>query len=124
VAVAAAQAGPDSQVQFGGATYRLLCVGCHGADGRGSPAVSRALKFRDVDLTTIALRNGGVFPAGDVAIAMTGLGDTGHARVKMAPVVAMFAEEFKSFASKIVVDELVARRIDHVVAYIESLQAE
>jgi hypothetical protein len=128
VAVAAAapsaRADDGMSAHFGGLSYRLLCVGCHGADGRGNAAVSRALKLRNTDLTIIARRNGGVFPDEEVAIAITGLGDTGHARVRMTPWAEMFADEFDAFASRMVVDELVARRIDHLVAYLESLQVD
>lgn len=110
------------QAHFGSMTYRLFCVGCHGVDGRGNPAVARALAVRSVDLTTISRRSGGEFPAGEVTIAITGLGETGHARLKMAPWAEVFAEEFKAFASAIVVDQMVDRRIEHLVSYIESIQ--
>lgn len=112
------------QAHFGNMTYRLFCVGCHGADGSGNAAVARALGLTEVDLTTIRSRNDGTFPTEDVKASIIGLDGKGHARVTMAPWVAMFADEFEAFASKVVVDELVDRRIDHLVSYIESIQAD
>ena len=110
------------EVYFGSQTFRLFCVGCHGPDGRGNAAVGRALLQPDVDLSQIARRNGGVFPAEDVATAITGLGGTGHARLKMAPWAEVFADEFDAFTARAVVNQMVERRIDHLVAYIESIQ--
>lgn len=121
---AGAQDVRDMQVHFGSQIFKLFCVGCHGVDGRGNPPVSRALMLNDVDLTTIAQRSNGDFSSDEVKSAITGLDDTGHARVKMAPWAQMFAEEFDAFAAGIAVDELVDRRLDHLVAYIESIQVE
>ena len=124
-ALAQGTGSPQSmQAHFGSMTYRLFCAGCHAPDGRGNEAVSRALGFRSVDLTTIRSRNDGVFASEDVARAILGADGLGHARVKMAPWASMFAEEFKSFASRVAVDQLVDRRIDHLVAYIESIQTD
>jgi mono/diheme cytochrome c family protein len=43
--------------------YRAHCAACHGADGKGDGPVAPALNSRLPDLTTIAQRNGGTFPA-------------------------------------------------------------
>jgi cytochrome c len=43
--------------------FRSYCAPCHGADGRGGGPVAPALKAALPDLTTIAQRNGGNFPA-------------------------------------------------------------
>jgi len=52
--------------------YRAHCAPCHGADGRGSGPVAPALKDSVPDLTTIAQRNGGVFPAGRIRSMISG----------------------------------------------------
>jgi mono/diheme cytochrome c family protein len=60
--------------------YRAHCAACHGADGKGDGPVAPALSIKLPDLTTIAQRNGGVFPAervkkiiaGDEAMAAHG----------------------------------------------------
>lgn len=111
------------QVHFGRQTYRLFCAGCHGADGRGSGSVADALAFPVGDLTTIARDNGGVFPAAEVAAAIAGSSDvSGHKRLAIQPWSRMFADEFGQFAAEMAVNQLVARRIDHLVVYLEAIQ--
>lgn len=112
------------QADFGKRSYRLFCVGCHGIDGRGNGEAARALDMDVGDLTLIARRNGGVFPAEEVAAAIAGLSDTsGHKRLAMEPWTKMFAQEFRQFAQEHeAVNALVARRINHIVAYLESIQ--
>ena len=43
--------------------YRYQCATCHGVDGKGHGPVVPALSVKVPDLTTIAKRNHGVFPA-------------------------------------------------------------
>lgn len=43
--------------------FRAYCASCHGADGKGNGPVAPALNSKPSDLTTIAERNGGTFPA-------------------------------------------------------------
>ena len=43
--------------------YRSYCASCHGTEGKGDGPVAPALNSKMPDLTTIAQRNGGVFPA-------------------------------------------------------------
>ena len=117
-------AAQDLQADFGKRSYRLFCVGCHGIDGRGNGDVAEALDMEVGDLTVIARRNGGVFPASEVAAAIAGLSDTsGHRKLAMEPWAKMFAQEFRQFAEEnATVHALVARRINHLVAYLESIQ--
>ena len=42
--------------------YRGYCASCHGTEGKGDGPVAPALNSKIPDLTTIAQRNGGVFP--------------------------------------------------------------
>jgi mono/diheme cytochrome c family protein len=43
--------------------YRAYCASCHGTDAKGNGPVSPVLIAKAPDLTTIAKRNGGVFPS-------------------------------------------------------------
>lgn len=47
----------------GSITYRTYCSNCHGAEGRGDGYLANALRTAPADLTRIAARNGGDFPA-------------------------------------------------------------
>lgn len=52
--------------------YHAHCAPCHGLDGKGKGPVAPALKDPLPDLTTIAQRNGGVFPVGHVRSIIAG----------------------------------------------------
>lgn len=52
--------------------FQLYCAGCHGEDGRGSGAVADTLEKQPADLTTLARRNGGVFPRDRVIAIIDG----------------------------------------------------
>jgi mono/diheme cytochrome c family protein len=62
----AAAIGPTSasaeESDAGRLEYFSACAACHGADGKGAGALAAELKTRPADLTTLAKRNGGVFP--------------------------------------------------------------
>jgi mono/diheme cytochrome c family protein len=52
--------------------YRSYCASCHGTEGKGDGPVAPALNSKMPDLTTIAQRNGGVFPASRVNKIISG----------------------------------------------------
>ncbi|MEO1019903.1 MAG: c-type cytochrome [Pseudomonadota bacterium] len=59
VAIESAEAQDD---RFGAEEFRVSCAFCHGLNGRGSGPLAMFLTIEPADLTTIARRNGGVFP--------------------------------------------------------------
>jgi mono/diheme cytochrome c family protein len=112
------------QAQFGRSAYRLYCIGCHGADGRGNRAVAEALHLPLVDLTQLRKRNGGVFPTEEIAAAIAGTRMGGHRELMPRAWAEVFADEFERFAERLAANALVTRRIEHMVAYLESIQAD
>jgi mono/diheme cytochrome c family protein len=74
VASGAALAGSAGQetVASGSNLYRTYCQSCHGASGRGNGAVAVFLRVPPANLTQIAKRNRGTFPADQVARAIDG----------------------------------------------------
>jgi mono/diheme cytochrome c family protein len=120
---APAQEASSLQLHFGRQIYRLFCVGCHGDDGSGNGEVAVAFQIPVGDLTLIARRNGGEFPTGEVAAAIAGNSDvSGHKAFAMQPWAEMFKQEFERFAAEMAVNQLVSRRIDHLVEYLRSIQ--
>jgi mono/diheme cytochrome c family protein len=59
VAVGAAMA---ADFDVGKREYDASCATCHGLDGRGGGSFAQMLQVSMPDLTTLAKRNGGVFP--------------------------------------------------------------
>jgi mono/diheme cytochrome c family protein len=56
----------------GARIFRNYCASCHGSSGKGDGPVAPALKARVPQLTTLARRNGGVFPADRVRRIISG----------------------------------------------------
>ena len=52
--------------------YTTYCAVCHGKDGKGGGPAAEALKTPPTDLTTLAQKNGGKYPADHVAAAIQG----------------------------------------------------
>lgn len=52
--------------------YVAYCAACHGIDGKGTGPAAEALKVAPPDLTTLAKRNGGKYPADHVTNVIQG----------------------------------------------------
>jgi mono/diheme cytochrome c family protein len=55
-------ASAQPRADLGQREFNSKCAVCHGADGKGGGPLAEQLKKRPPDLTTMARRNGGVFP--------------------------------------------------------------
>lgn len=53
--------------------YQHFCASCHGTTARGNGPVARTLKAKVPDLTRIATRSGGAFPAEEVRQTIDGM---------------------------------------------------
>ena len=60
---ATASAQEFKQTTPGAEVYRTYCATCHGTSARGDGPLASAMSKKPADLTEIAKRNGGVFPA-------------------------------------------------------------
>jgi mono/diheme cytochrome c family protein len=100
----------------GAATFNAYCTVCHGTSGRGDGPAAKALTKPPADLTEIAKRNGGKFPA--TAVRMTIIGENtmpAHGSRDMP----MWGPVFRSTDGSIV--EL---RLRNVITYLERMQAK
>lgn len=52
--------------------YRFYCASCHGTDATGNGPAAPAMRLSVPDLTTIAHRNGGIFPRARVRRIIAG----------------------------------------------------
>jgi mono/diheme cytochrome c family protein len=110
---------PSTSAESGAETYREYCASCHGKDGKGDGPAAGALKVRLPDLTTLAKRKGGKFPAGDVyQVIKWGGGIMGHGSKEM-PV---WGKAFMPVRGRN--EQEVDQRIKSLVRYIESMQVK
>jgi len=62
----------SGEINGGREMYLQYCASCHGRDGKGMGTVSRELKTKLPDLTTIAKRNRGAYPLDEVMATIDG----------------------------------------------------
>lgn len=112
-----------SGAAFGAITYQVYCESCHGSGGMGDGPMAAYADPPPTDLTLLSATNGGVFPAERVTSAIDGREEVvGHLDVAMPPWARLFAHDLRDFPEGPVLDELVARRIAHLVVFLESIQ--
>jgi hypothetical protein len=102
----------------GADNFKSYCAPCHGRDGTGAGPVASALKTRPADLTRLAQRADGIFPAARVEGLVTNGGPN---------VAAHGSSEMPVWGSTFMAlepsDARVKVRIANLVRYIETLQA-
>jgi mono/diheme cytochrome c family protein len=101
------------------------CASCHGPTGRGDGDVGRTIKQPVPDLSTLASRNGGVFPADRVRRVIDGREELKGHWGRAMPLWGMqysskAAEYYKGLA--IDPEAFVRQRIDALIEYLRSLQ--
>jgi len=107
VAPAAAEPGKDA--------YLRHCAVCHGVKGFGNGPLADAMKISPSDLTLIAAKHGGKFPAAKVAdVIRSGGAVLGHGSPSMPAWGLYFAEKGEP--------EVARGRIKALVSYLESIQ--
>jgi mono/diheme cytochrome c family protein len=107
---------PVVESMYGPDLYRHYCATCHGRDAKGNGPAAAALKVPPPDLTVLARRQNGVFPAGEVeAIIRGGTAITGHGSDEM-PV---WGPIFRALDPS---DARVKARISSLVSHIASIQ--
>lgn len=110
---------PHQDYNSGEYLYHAFCASCHGDHGAGNGPVADILHVRPSDLTTIAGRNGGVFPRDRVHATIDGRTSLkGHGPGEMP----IWGDVLKATEGR---DEAtIAKRIAALVAYVESIQVK
>jgi len=101
--------------------FVAYCAVCHGKDAKGSGPATPALKVTPPDLTMLAQRNGGKYPAGEVmAVIQFGPGAPKAHGSKDMPI---WGPPFRRLSDNAGSPE-VAQRLTNLAEYIRSLQVK
>lgn len=99
--------------------YHSYCAVCHGKDGKGGGPAASAMKTPPTDLTTLAQKNGGKYPASHIAAVIRGQATTpSHGSQDMPIWGPLFSSISQGHESQ------VQQRITNLVSYIETIQAK
>jgi mono/diheme cytochrome c family protein len=100
--------------------FVVYCASCHGRTGVGDGPVVPALKVPPPDLTTLAKRNGGVFPGAHVGVLLSG--------PRRAALPAHGSDDMPVwgpiFRALDPSDAQAAMRVANLVLYLESIQVK
>jgi len=108
---------PPPDIALGKQIFVQYCASCHGVDAKGNGPAAVAMKTLPPDLTELAKRNGGKYPAGYVgAVVKFGKSLASHGSEDM-PV---WGARFKTLDP--LHDATGQKHVDDLVAYLESLQ--
>jgi mono/diheme cytochrome c family protein len=101
--------------------FSAYCAPCHGADGKGNGPAASSLKVPPTDLTQMARKHDGKFPANYLASTLkfgSGTAAGAHGSVDM-PVWGPLFQSLDRFH-----DTSVQQRVSNLVGYVESIQAQ
>ncbi len=97
--------------------FKTYCAVCHGTDARGNGPATSALKVAPADLTTLAEKNGGKYPAMKVVTTIRGEDSLpAHGNKEMPIWGKLFFSMSGGHESE------VQQRVSNLTKYIESLQ--
>lgn len=110
-----ASTAPNSGSQM----FDSYCAVCHGKDGKGTGPAASAMKTQPIDLTLLAKKNGGKYPAAHVAAVIRGQASTpSHGSEDMPVWGPLFSSISQGHATQ------VQQRVANLVAYVDTLQAK
>jgi mono/diheme cytochrome c family protein len=112
----------DLSTYSGPALFRAYCASCHGADALGSGPVASSLRVEVPDLTQIARRHGGRFPAEQIRRIIDGRAALPPHGTRDMPV---WGHAFRVATGNDPQSEAQSDRlIDLLVQYLQSIQRE
>jgi mono/diheme cytochrome c family protein len=107
-------AGPQTITRYSGPTdYDVFCKACHGPAGKGDGTLAGSLRRRPADLTALAKKNDGVYPAEAVFKVV----EKGHEKTDMPAWADVFAKAQESSGPGDA-----SARIRELVKYLGTLQ--
>jgi mono/diheme cytochrome c family protein len=105
------------EAETGKDNYLRHCAVCHGLEGYGNGPLADAMKIAPSDLTILAAKHGGEFPAAKVSdVIRNGGGVLGHGSPAMPAWGLYFSEKRKP--------DIARARVKALVDYIAGIQAK
>lgn len=109
----------DVPSNSGKAMFDSYCAVCHGKDGKGDGPAASAMKTSPSDLTLLAQKDGGKYPAAHVASVIKGTSvNPSHGSQDMPVWGPLFSSISQGHEAQ------VQQRVSNLVAYIDTLQAK
>lgn len=110
---------------YGKTIYRVYCASCHGAEAMGDGKLAEYLTVKPSDLTTLARRNQGEFPAERLIRVIDGREDViGHAGEMPVWGDAFQKADALENEPPEVREREVQRKISALVAFLRSIQVQ
>jgi mono/diheme cytochrome c family protein len=112
---------PADLVAEGRRAYLESCASCHGRSGVGDGSIAASLRTAPTDLTRLSEQNGGTFPRDRFIAIVTGARDVAAHGTREMPVWGIRFEPPDQGATA-VASVVATRRIESLLAYVETLQ--
>jgi mono/diheme cytochrome c family protein len=109
----------NTRADSGKEMFKSYCAVCHGTDGKGNGPAASALKTPPPDLTLLAQKNGGKYPAPHVVAVIRGRATVGSHGTQEMPI---WGPLFSSISQGN--EAQVQQRVTNLDAYIATLQAK
>jgi mono/diheme cytochrome c family protein len=104
----------SKESESGAQLYKNYCAACHGVEGKGDGPVARFLKGPPADLSTLAQRNNGKYPADRVAATLRSGTNAGVHGTSDMPIWGPVFQSRGKGGSEV--------RIQKLTEFVESLQ--
>ncbi len=110
---------PEDRETLGAVSYRVHCQNCHGRSGAGDGPMAELLKIVPADLTLLAARSDGEFPAEQVYQAIDGRQEIAAHGTRQMPVWGLGFQDIGRDSDQ---EDAVRNKILDLVAYVKTLQ--
>ena len=102
--------------------YMQHCVTCHGVDGKGDGPAAAGLSTTPADLTKIAARRDGIWPALEIMEILSGYSRNTQPREDMPVIVDILDHDMSEFDPGNGDPFLMPTKLIEIANYLESLQ--
>ncbi len=112
------------EINSGKLMFRQYCAPCHGMDATGDGPVADTLKKKPADLTMLSKNNGGKFPYDKVYNMISGKEVIASHGTREMPIWGLVFAQRTMPGAPGRTPAQVQKRIETIIAYIESVQAQ